>query len=363
MNPKLVKAIFLQFSGIVGAGIFTLPYLFYHSNFIFSVFLLSTIAVITIILNIFYIEIILKTPGDHQLSGYAEIYLGKFFKVVSSLSIFLIAFGALLVYMKLASVFLAVIFPFLSGILGIIFFLLIFTVTNFLHLKPSGKFFEALPFLIFISIILIFFFSLKFPSSTLISFSAPSISFLGIIIFTISGFTIIPEIEELLRSTYHKKEYLIKSSIIGTLISVLVYTLFTYSIIKINGSSVSPDTISGLVASHPLVAKSLALLGLVIIFKAGLNMILIIKEVFYRDFSISQKKSYLLSSLIPFSIFLFLSVSFLSIISVTGAVSVALSAIIICLMRLKISHSILVDVFIFLIIFTFVVGLLSIFPL
>ena len=31
---KFIKAILMQYSGIVGAGIFILPYLFFYSNFI-----------------------------------------------------------------------------------------------------------------------------------------------------------------------------------------------------------------------------------------------------------------------------------------------------------------------------------------
>lgn len=359
MNPKLAKGVFLQFSSIVGAGIFTLPYLFYHSNYFYSVLFLFFVAIITIILKVFYIDVVLHTKGDHQLSGYAEIHLGRFFKTLSSIGLLLIALGGLLAYLKLASIFLNSLFTFLTPITGVIIFLSILSTFNFLHIKPSDKLSEIIPLTTLALIVVIFIVSFKFPSPVTVVSALPATSMLGVLIFSLSGFTIIPEIEELFRTTPGKKRLVYQSSIIGALLAVLIYILFTYAIIRINHGSLSADTITGLITSYPLLSKILAVLGLTIVFKASLNMTLIIKELFYRDFKIPQERAYFYANLMPFSVFLFLAIPVVSIISITGTVSIALTAILICLMRLRIKHNLSIDILSFVIIMVFVLGLIT----
>lgn len=74
MLSKLHKAIFLQFSGILGAGIFVLPYLYHHTDPLLAYSLLFLLVLVVALANFFYIDVILATKGDHQLSGYAQIH-------------------------------------------------------------------------------------------------------------------------------------------------------------------------------------------------------------------------------------------------------------------------------------------------
>lgn len=355
---KIFKAIFLQFSGILGAGIFALPYLFYHSNFTFATIILVFIAIFTAILNLIYIDIILHTQGDHQLSGYAQIHLGSKSKFLSVLNLLFLGFGGLLAYLKLSSIFLPLIIPNISPILAAVIFIFFLGVFHFSQIKFCRFIFQILPVISLLIIIFLFFFSFNLPSQPLNVFE-PSLLCFGGIIFALSGFTIIPEVEETLRPNSNKKNLLKISSLLGLIIAVIVYLAFSYSVIRISGSFLTPDSIAGVFKTYPFIGKILVVFGLTAIFKASLNFLLIFKEIFYRDFKINEKLSYKLSFIIPFLTLIFINISFIKIISIVGTISVFLSSLLICLIRLKLPHTWFTNILVFLILIILIFGLIA----
>lgn len=355
---KFTKAILLQFSGILGAGIFALPFLFYNSNFTFATIVLIFIAIFMAILNLFYTDIILQTPGDHQISGYAQIYLGPKSKFLSVLNLLFLGFGGILAYIKLASIFLLQIFPTLSTLFVSIIFIFLLGIFHLGKIKFYKIISQILPIISLIIIILIYFLSFNF-SAPILNFNPPNLLCFGGIIFALAGFTIIPEVEETLRFSKNKKFLLKFSSLLGLTLAAIVYLLFSYGIIRISGSHPSVDSVAGVLNIYPIIGKILIILGLVTIFKASLNFLLIFKEVFYRDFKIPEKTSYNLSILIPFLTLFFINVSFIKIISLVGAISVFLSALLICLIRLKIPHHWFTNFLVFIVLTIFIFGLIA----
>jgi len=358
MNSKFFKAIFLQLSGILGAGIFALPFLFYNSNFIFATGILIFVAIFMAILNLFYTDIILHTSGDHQLSGYAQIYLGPKSKFLSVANLLFLGFGGILAYIKLASIFLLQIFPSLSTFTVSILFIFLLGVFHLSKTKFCKAIFQILPVISLIIIIFLYFLSFNFPTPTL-NFNSPNLLCFGGIIFALAGFTIIPEVEEILRFSKNKKNLLKLSSLIGLVLAAVIYLLFSYGIIRISAFNISVDSVAGIIGVYPFIGKILIVLGLMIIFKASLNFLLIFKEVFYRDFKLPEKTSYNLSFLVPFLTLFFINVSFIKIISLAGAISVFLSALLICLIRLKLPCNWLTRVLIFIVLIIFIFGLIA----
>jgi len=358
MNSKFFKAIFLQLSGILGAGIFALPFLFYNSNFIFATGVLIFVAIFMAILNLFYTDIILHTSGDHQLSGYAQIYLGPKSKFLSVANLLFLGFGGILAYIKLASIFLLQIFPSLSTFIVSIIFIFLLGVFHLSKTKVCQIIFQVLPIVSLIIIASLYFLSFNF-SAPILNSNPPNLLCFGGIIFALAGFTIIPEVEEVLRFSKNKKNLLKISSLIGLTLAAIVYLIFSYGIIRISGSHVSVDSVVGVIQVYPVIGKILIALGLMIIFKASLNFLLIFKEVFYRDFKLPEKTSYRLSFLVPFLALFFINISFIKIISLAGAISVFLSALLICLIRLKLPCNWFTRVLIFIILIIFVFGLIA----
>lgn len=336
MNRSLFKAVMLQFSGTVGAGIFVLPYLFQRSNFFFSTICLFALATTMVLLNLSYAEIILNTPGDHQLSGYVHRYLGTKFKYLATLNVLFLGLGALVAYLHLASNFLVVLFPTLHPLLAIIIFILLVLIFHFDGFKPQESIVNLLPYIgIFIVLILFISSFLLSPATTSLS-SDPNLLLFGTLVFALSGFTIVPEIEETLRHSPQKTHHLRLAIITGITLVAVVYLYFTFAIIKLSGPNLSPDSVTGINISIPFLGKLIAIFGLVTLFRASLNFLFVFKEIFYRDFKIGHRRSYLFSAIAPILAYLVSHVTFIRTLSFVGTVSTLIAAILICAVHYKI---------------------------
>jgi len=329
VNLKFLRSVFLQFSAIVGAGIFTLPYLFYQSNFYFAVIGLIIISLITAIINLFYIDIVNSTPGQHQLPGYAEIYLGRRSKFLAAFNLLLICIGSIFAYNKLATDFFLVFFPAFNFRLVSIFFIFLVLALYPISKKHLSSFFDFLPIVvIFLSLIFLsLVFNFPLPSLDLMP---PGLIFVGATIFAISGFTVIPEIP---------KKYLLRASLAGLFLATLLYIVYSYSIIKLSGPFLSTDSISGILRSSPVLAYILSVFGILITFKGSLNMLTVFHQIFHQDFNLKPRTATLLTFLISLLTIILLKLTLIEAISLLGSITVSLSILIICFIRLKLPHS------------------------
>ena len=157
-----------------------------------------------------------------------------------------------------------------------------------------------------------------------LAYSNPGFLFLpfGVVLFAFLGISAIPE----MRRVLEKNEKLMKKAIIiGSLVPLLVYVLFT--IIGQNVQEIA--TIS--------FGKTVTLLGMFTMFTAFLALNLALQDTYRFDFSLSQKKAWLLSSLLPLIFFLIIKTynlaGFVKILSLGGAVSGGLIGIAILLIH------------------------------
>lgn len=345
MTP-FIRAVLLQYTGIIGAGIFALPYVMAISNFWLASLFLVFVGIVMYLVNRFYCQIILKTKGDHQLSGYADIYLNKNFAWLSALNIFLLSVGALAAYVKLAARIIGN--PWIFIVVLLIFFLLKVKILTLIS--------RPLPLIIFFLTLLLFSFSIQYQS-----FALPVTSFrfyfFGTMVFALCGFTVIPEVEQVLRPKY--RQLLITASFWGLVLALITNFLFALSINLLSGPHLTSDSFTGLALVSPVLASILGFIILISVFTASLNFLEIIKELFYRDLKMSTRNSYILSSIFPLSGFVLGSLPFGSIVSITGSVTVFISALIICLIRLRLHYSRSVVIQSIIIIFVLFLGLIS----
>ena len=334
-KSRFFSAIFLQFTGTVGSVIFVLPYLFAKSNFLFASLFLVYLTIITAFLNHFYVEIIRSTPGDHQLTGYSEIYLGKKFKLATSLNLFLLAFGGIAAYSKLFQTFYISLFPSASGFSAIIFLVIIFFLFIF-YRRFSNNFFVLIPIFMLTIPVILFVFSLLFTSHQSLTFlSQPNFAFFGVTLFAVSGFTIIPEVQETLGTN-------VKFSLVvllGLLLSSVIFFLFAFAVVKLSGPSLSINSVDGLAKSYPYFGALLAVLGMVITTRSSTNFLIILREVFYRDLNLSLPIATILPFIFPILALGLTNISLITIISLTGGITIFVSAVIICLIRFRLPHN------------------------
>ena len=339
MKPsRFLSAVFLQFMGTVGSGIFVLPYLFAKSNFLFATFFLVYLTIITAFLNHFYVEIISSTPGDHQLTGYAQKYLGPKFKLVTTLNLILLACGAITAYSKLFQSFFILIIPQCSAISSIVYLITVIIIFALaLSREREGLGFLLIPIFILLIPVVLFFIALNSPLEirNLSLEISPSFMFYGATLFALSGFTIIPEVQETLGS--NKKLFL--AVFLGLILATITYFLFAFSVIRLSGPSLTVDSVTGLFRTFPVIALVLAIFGMVVTSKSTANFLIILRELFYRDLKISLPLSQMLPLLFPLVVLALTSVSLITIMSLTGHITIFVSAVIICLIRFRLPHN------------------------
>jgi len=325
-----------MFMGTVGSGIFVLPYLFQQSNFVFASFFLVILGIITIIINRFYANIVVSTPGDHQLAGYATKYLGNKFGRLATLNILLLSFGAITAYLKLFQSFTALLFPTTPSFTLLTLYFLLLSLFYFLHFRPSRYIGFVVPLFMLLIPVFLFILSFQFPVTNYLFFSnPPGFEFFGATIYALSGFTIIPEVQEILLAHWHDRHSLTRAVTLGVVLVVVCYFLFTFGVISLSEGAVSIDSVSGILASIPTLAKIIATFGTVVVLRASFGFLIILRELFFRDLKISRQLSNFLPLLFPVLALLLRSVSLISIISITGDITIFISALLICLIRLR----------------------------
>ena len=72
-----LKAGELLVGGMVGVGIFGLPFAFAQAGFFVGMIYLVLLGLATITLQMMYAEVTLQTPGHHRLVGYFNRYFNK----------------------------------------------------------------------------------------------------------------------------------------------------------------------------------------------------------------------------------------------------------------------------------------------
>jgi len=274
-----------------------------------------------------------KTKGHHQLTGYAEIYLGKKGKTLMWLSMLIGIYGAITAYYIGISKSLSALF---GGPL-LIYGSLIFIITTILIYKGINtiKNYElyfgtiTVTIIILISILLI-------PNINLNNLATINLSSIfapyGVILFAFLGAAAIPEMKEELK---RNKKMLRKAIIMGGLIPLLIYIIFSFAVIGTTGLETTQVATIGL---GEKVGFHMVWLGnLFAIFAMSTSFVVLglaLRHVFNYDYNISKKFSTTLACLIPFLLFLILKnwAGFANVINVTGVFAGGLEGVLIMLM-------------------------------
>src|SRR3989338_1168463 len=98
LNKNQFRAIAYLAGITIGAGILTLPYVFSQVGIVLGTLEMIIVSVIVLLITLYLAEIVLRTKGDHQVTGLAEKYLGKKGKLLLVAVSMLYIYGALLAY-------------------------------------------------------------------------------------------------------------------------------------------------------------------------------------------------------------------------------------------------------------------------
>lgn len=332
MSSQEFRAVATLVGTAIGAGIFGIPYAVSKIGFWPGMIYLLFLGGMVLLLNLIYGEIILRTRGDHQLIGYAQIYLGERGKKLALASIFLGLYGALLAYLIQIGEFLALLFRFSHPSFFSFLFFGLGSLAIWRGLRLVSKL-EVLISLLLAGSILLFAIAgapemrgENFVGMNLTQVFLPY----GVILFALSGAAVIPEMEEILRK---ERGQLKKAILVGSLLPILVYFLFTSVVVGISGPLTSEDAIAGLVNFLPAWIVSFgALLGILTMASSYLILGFVLREVWFRDLGFSQNQAFLLAVFPSMLLFLFGAKSFINVLGITGALSGGLTGILVLAM-------------------------------
>lgn len=320
-NKDFWYAIAIMIGTIIGAGFFGLPYAINQSGFLIGCVMLIVFGFLSLYLHLMYGEVVLRTPGLHRYSGFLKKYLPNrfgafagYFNVASSLSY-------LLVYLVLGGIFSHSLFnQFFGGsenLYTIIFFIFVSIGIIFsLHLFNK---LNLILVLILLSIILLICiwgsFSLDINNLARINWHSLLVPY-GVILFSLSGNSAVPEMVEVLK----KKQFKVKKAIIiGTLIPYLIYLFFIIVVLGLSGNNTTEDAISGLVnyLGKPVIILG-TILGLIAVSTSFFVTALNLKKILWYDYQVKEIWSSIATLVFPIGLFLLGLKDFIGIISFLG---------------------------------------------
>lgn len=331
---KFLAATFTLAGTVIGAGILGLPYVFAKAGFLIGLFWIVILAGILIYVNLSLGEVTLRTKAPHQLPGYAKKYLGKngrrlmlfavVFGIYSALIAYLIGEGQSFSSLFLGNTDYAIYFG--MGFWILMTSLLSGGLKRLKEVEYWGVFF-------IIGFVLIIFFALlpgiSYENLKSINTSLFFFPF-GVILFSLLGFMAVSEVKRELKGN---EKMLKKALILGVLLPVALYILFSLSFVGTLGNSVRDVA----TLSFPgFLGKVVVLLGIFTMMTSYFVLSFALKDIFTFDLR-KRKLSFFFVSFLPLIFYLILTIfnvaEFVFVLGLGGVISGGLTGALILVMN------------------------------
>jgi len=336
-TPKAYyKAIATLTGCVIGAGIFGIPYVVVRSGFWTGMLVLVVLGLATLLVNLLTGEVSLRSNKCMQLPGYAEKYLGKKGKYLMAASMVIGVYGAMIAYTIGVSQSLMVIFGGSQWFWALIFYVImsILLYGSLRTLETSEIWFESIMLVAFVIILTLLFSSKLFSPNQFIGFTWDKILFpYGVILFAFVGTMAIPEIRE---ETKKCKKLTKRVIIIGSLIPLIVYVLFTTAVIGVTGGNTTEIASIGLATVFGgfgyIVLHLFAILAMASSFIA---LGYALKESYRIDFKLPHSEAWMLTVAFPVVLIMIGARSFVGTLEIAGAFAGGIAGITVVMMHAK----------------------------
>ena len=332
MNRKFFYATSALVGSMVGVGIFGLPYVFVQAGFWVGMGLLVAIGLATLLIDLMYGEVILRTHAQHQIMGYARLYLGPYAQRILFFSAILMGYVGLLAYIIISGDFLNTLlssFFYTSTTTYSVLFGVILSLAVLRGIKTISRvelFFSGL-FIVVMGLILFTGWSSIQPAN-FIGFNRANIALpYGVLLFAFGGLLAVPIQRQLLVGQERK---LWPSISLALVFTGSLYAVFTTVVVGVSGSLTTPDAISGL---YQFLGNNITVLGSLFgtfaITTSFLMLASAMVNTFHLDFKIHRFNAWLLAVVPPLALYLIGIRSFIGVISLAGGVALAIEQILV----------------------------------
>jgi len=335
MSFKTVLASFSLIGTIIGAGIFAIPYVIIQSGLAPVIFYFILLTLVVLTTHLLFGEIVLRTKGKHRLVGYAQKYLGQKAKHILGVVVLINTIGSLLVYLILSGEFLKLISADLfGGANGVLIAWALYSVLIFFGLKAVSFSEFAMDLAMFIIGFLIIGLCLPHIGLANAPLSVPRNLFLpfGIILFSLTGMSAIPEAANILGGKKGLKLAIISAILVCSLFTLL----FGLAVALTSGQNTTQE---GLVGLKPILGDNILIFGGIFGFLSVATSFLIIghylKNTFELDYGFNKLAAFLVVCFAPLVLFLAGLRHFVAVIAILGAFSGTIEGIAVVFIYLK----------------------------
>lgn len=323
---QILKAYAFIAGGMIGVGLFGLPYVLIHAGLIPTIIFGVVVCAIAYIINLSFADLVLRTGGrPRRLPGYIGERLGKIPRSISLGTQVLGLGGALLAYLVTSGIFLSFLFREILPVSEGVATLITFAVLSPLFLR----FMTRVLWVAQMVIVLMFFIVLI----ALLFVAAPEFSFseipvitggpamlmpYGVLLFSFWSLALVPETTEILKKDW-KKICIVFALTYGT--AAISYVSFAILIAGVTGSETTPDGLTGLgLYFTDGVLTFGAIFALLTTASSYLALGLTLKRVFTMEFHLSPFIAWVVTVIPPLVLYFIGLKQFLIVVSVTGAV-------------------------------------------
>ncbi len=322
---------------IIGVGLFSLPYVTLRVGWGVMLTYFIVMGFFVWLIHKFFAELALITPDHKRLPGFVKYYLGAKWAKISRFTHSLALLGAVIAYIIVGGEFL---YTLLANKLGgsvTTYTLIYLSAGAFIFLigiKAIEKIqvFGLVAFL-FILLGVIWLGRAEFSLFNLTARSFESANWFlpyGVVMFSLWGVSLIPQIEEMLGKN---KKVLLRVVGISIILPALIYLIFTAAILAISGSETSTSALPGLAQKVGNgIEIPLLIFGLITTFTSYIALGLTLRQVLEFDFSLRRDWSWSITVLVPLTLYYLGVRNFIELIAFVGAVMLAVDGIFIMVM-------------------------------
>ena len=308
---------------MIGVGVFGLPFAFVQAGFFVGMAYLVVLGLVIMTMQMMMAEVTLQTPGKHRIAGYITHYFGKKWGVVAALLTIAMAWGALVAQALVGAEFVyALMGPWIGGDIFVyqIGFLIVGFFIALRGLKMVAMTESYLVAALIAALLVVILRGLMdVDVSHLVAINTADI-FLpyGVVLFSLGGIGIIPELKEVLGRYKASARWVVPFS---TLSVVVLYALFVTAVVGVTGEATTQEAIVGLGAalgSWVLVLGSL--LGFLAVSTSFLIGAVAVQDLLEYDFGLTRLLAWFATLSIPTVVILAGADSFIEVMSFTGGV-------------------------------------------
>lgn len=321
---------------IIGAGMFSLPYVFAQTGAIFGTLLIVFFTLVATAIHIKYAGLVSVNEKDKRFTALSEEYLGKRWRIPSAVVVLLGITITLSAYLVLSASFAKLVVPQITDSAAVFLFWMVGALFIGLGILKYA-FVDFFIFLIIAGIIgfmgVVGYFTGRplpiFPGE--FSATAGLIAF-GPLLFSLSGRSAVSAIWEDYKSGGHPRKKFLWAMALGTVVPALLYLVFVYGVGRLSGAGVSPDAVSGITLLGNQAKILIGTLGLAALITSYVFLGLEFRGILEKDFRLVKSLAVSIPVFLPIIIYTSGLQDFFKLVSLAGGLFLAIESLLVVAM-------------------------------